>query len=122
MLQVRLAHQEAEGLRHHARFSEQRCAEAERRRADVEATLELERRDQSQLAFDRRIAEVERRRTEVSNAKEGRQSAAARRLLAQQLEAARRMRSGLEAQARSMRDERRSQVVGYCAELAKWQV
>ena len=37
-----------------------------------------------------------------------------------EIEAAKKLRRGLEAQVGAMRIERRNQVIGYCVELAKW--
>jgi hypothetical protein len=121
--EVQRAHrQENETLRVHAQAVEGRARESEKRREELMAKVEEMKVGRVELST---AAASERRRAELSELRELRQRetwAEERRKLLAELEASRRVQRGVEAQVTAMRHERRNQIVGYCAELAKWQV
>lgn len=117
---VRVLKGETETMRAHATLADERCHELERLKQELLSALDAEKAERKAAAA---AAMSERRRAEVEAMKVGKlrdESAEGRRMMSEHSQAARMMQRGLEAQIASLRHDRRQQVVGYCAELAKW--
>ena len=117
---ARVLRGETEAMRAHAMVSEERAKELERQRDDAMATLEIEKAERH--AASKGVIS-ERRRAEGAEHKVAKLQEAAlegKRVMGEQMQASKMMQRGYEAQLGALKHDRRNQVVGYCAELAKW--
>ena len=118
---LRVTRQEGETLRAHAALAEERSKDTEARRQELSVLVEELRAEKADAAS---TLQRERQRADASDEallKLREKAALDHSRLAEELEETRKVKRGLEAQVHALRSDQRKAIVGYCAELAKWQ-